>query len=44
MSNIVLVGAIDEDLKQIGLAFAQKLDFFYLNCEDMIAYSLFDEE
>lgn len=44
MSNIVLVGTIEEDLKQVGLALAQRLDFFYLNCEDMISYSLFDEE
>lgn len=44
MSNIILVGIIEEDLKQVGLALAQKLDFFYLNCEDMISYSLFDEE
>lgn len=43
MLNIILVGTIEEDLKEIGLALSQRLDFFYLNCEDMISYSLFDE-
>ena len=43
MNNVLLVGLIEEDLKKIGLLLAQRLEFFYLNSEEMISYSLFDK-
>ena len=43
MNNVLLVGLVESDLKKIGLILAERLEFFYLNCEDMISYSLFDK-
>lgn len=42
MKNVLLVGLINEDLKKIGLALSCKLDYFYLNTEDMLSYSILD--
>lgn len=42
MSNILLVGLLNDELKEIGLALAERLKFFYLNCEELISYSLID--
>ena len=44
MFNVLLVGLIEIDLKKIGLMLSQRLDFYYLNCEELISYSLFDKE
>lgn len=44
MHNIILVGFVNEDLKKIGLKLSNKLNFFYLNCEEMIKYSLMDTQ
>ena len=40
MKNIFLIGFIKEDLSIVGQALCEKLDFFYLNAEEMIEYSL----
>ena len=43
MFNVLIVGLLEGDLKTIGLNLAERLDFFYLNSEDMISYSLYDK-
>ncbi|MGN0748235.1 MAG: hypothetical protein ACI4L1_00935 [Christensenellales bacterium] len=43
MKNVLLIGLINEDLKKIGLALSNELDFFYLNTEDLLTYSIIDK-
>lgn len=42
MQNVLLVGLIDRDVKEIALILSERINFFYLNCEDMIVYSLLE--
>ena len=44
MKNIFLIGFIKEDLSVVGQALCEKLDFFYLNAEEMIKYSLGEKD
>ena len=40
MKNVFIIGFINEDLEKIGQELANKLDYYYLNLENLIDYSL----
>ena len=40
MKNVFIIGCINEDLKIIGQELSNKLDYYYLNLENLIDYSL----
>ena len=40
MKNVVIIGFINEDMQKIGQELANKLDFYYLDIEKLIEYSL----
>lgn len=42
MQNVLLVGLVNRDVKEIAMKLAERIGFFYLNCEDMIVYSLLE--
>lgn len=42
--NLILISLINDNIKELSLELAKKLNFFYLNTEDLIDYSLLDKE